>query len=180
MDHPTTRKRSAVWILLRFDLRHSRLHHPDGFLNAVSLAIQCWDIVSLPGWASTWPGFLCADCCTGASPTVKRSSVMKKRLPQLFARQAFKEAGELGFEPRLTGPEPVVLPLHHSPMAWFLGLLWPSVDYGDATGESSEARSYAWPEGGDFARAPAMYRSRNSSAACSCGPGSPSRTTRTT
>jgi hypothetical protein len=26
------------------------------------------------------------------------------------------EAGELGFEPRLTGSEPVVLPLHHSPI----------------------------------------------------------------
>ena len=26
-----------------------------------------------------------------------------------------REAGELGFEPRLSGPEPLVLPLHHSP-----------------------------------------------------------------
>lgn len=27
-----------------------------------------------------------------------------------------EKAGELGFEPRLTDPESVVLPLHHSPM----------------------------------------------------------------
>src|SRR5947209_1765328 len=33
----------------------------------------------------------------------------------LLSRRAFRQAGELGFEPRLTDPESVVLPLHHSP-----------------------------------------------------------------
>ena len=30
-------------------------------------------------------------------------------------KPVFKEVGLLGFEPRKTGPESVVLPLHHSP-----------------------------------------------------------------
>ena len=36
------------------------------------------------------------------------------------ARERRIRTGELGFEPRLTGSEPVVLPLHHSPMAGFV------------------------------------------------------------
>ncbi len=32
----------------------------------------------------------------------------------------FSQAGEPGFEPGLTGSEPVVLPLHHSPKVTFL------------------------------------------------------------
>ena len=38
-----------------------------------------------------------------------------KRLPPPWSQPVFKEVGLLGFEPRKTGPESVVLPLHHSP-----------------------------------------------------------------
>ena len=41
--------------------------------------------------------------------------------PELyFAVEKRREAGELGFEPRLSGPEPLVLPLHHSPIGRLL------------------------------------------------------------
>ena len=47
--------------------------------------------------------------------------VMKQQVPlQLFATVGLRETGELGFEPRLTDPESVVLPLHQSPLSRFV------------------------------------------------------------
>ena len=40
---------------------------------------------------------------------------MKKGLVGLRRLALCRQAGEPGFEPGLTGSEPVVLPLHHSP-----------------------------------------------------------------
>ena len=40
---------------------------------------------------------------------------MKKGLVRLRRLALCRQAGEPGFEPGLTGSEPVVLPLHHSP-----------------------------------------------------------------
>ena len=40
---------------------------------------------------------------------------MKKGLVRLRRLALYRQAGEPGFEPGLTGSEPVVLPLHHSP-----------------------------------------------------------------
>ena len=37
-------------------------------------------------------------------------------LRNLLFRKAFNQAGELGFEPRLSDPESLVLPLHYSPV----------------------------------------------------------------
>jgi hypothetical protein len=40
-------------------------------------------------------------------------TLMESKVARIL--EAEKEAGELGFEPRLTDPESVVLPLHYSP-----------------------------------------------------------------
>ncbi len=40
---------------------------------------------------------------------------IKGKAPVTHQATRTAEAGELGFEPRLSGPEPLVLPLHHSP-----------------------------------------------------------------
>src|SRR3954466_6621373 len=50
-----------------------------------------------------------------AKPCTKLASNGHRRFPRDRNSRDF-EAGELGFEPRLTESESVVLPLHHSPM----------------------------------------------------------------
>ena len=43
------------------------------------------------------------------------TSVKQQTLPQLFVVAGLTLAGDLGFEPRLSDPESLVLPLHQSP-----------------------------------------------------------------
>ncbi len=43
----------------------------------------------------------------------------KKRCRGLFFELATSSVGVLGLEPRMTGPESVVLPLHHTPKSCF-------------------------------------------------------------
>ena len=47
--------------------------------------------------------------------------------PKSFDTNSFRLAGEPGFEPRLPGPEPGVLPLNYSPI--FIGELLPQKCY---------------------------------------------------
>ncbi len=54
-------------------------------------------------------------CATGATSNVPKSSSKKFRKPKQL--KILPVAGELGFEPRQTESESVVLPLHHSPTA---------------------------------------------------------------
>ena len=48
---------------------------------------------------------------------------MKKGLVRLRRLALCRQAGEPGFEPGLTGSEPVVLPLHHSPEFAFVRII---------------------------------------------------------
>ena len=60
----------------------------------------------------------CLRCAT-SNPGVQipvTVSVNRKAPGKLDAPKLSKLAGRQGFEPRMTGPKPVVLPLHHRPI----------------------------------------------------------------
>ena len=50
------------------------------------------------------------------TPAGMIASRKRKTPASVYLAGAFSSTGELGFEPRLTDPESVVLPLHYSPV----------------------------------------------------------------
>src|SRR3990172_2782253 len=77
---------------------------------------------------------------TGFEPVI---SALRGRRPGPLDECATGLAAELGFEPRLTDPESVVLPLHHSARVAASEAAWLIIAEGQRPGRSREARRLA-------------------------------------